>query len=90
MPVVFNAAYSRYELKEGERVLGLLEVQEADGRVTLPHTKIAEEREGQGLGSQLLRGALDDLRAQGKKVVPTCPFAAHFIDTHAEYQDMLA
>ena len=43
-----------------------------------------------GVGSMLARGALDQVRAQGLKVVAQCPFIAAFIQKNAEYQDLLA
>jgi predicted GNAT family acetyltransferase len=42
-----------------------------------------------GLGSQLVRGALDLLRAEGAKVVPMCPFVGSFIAKHPECADLL-
>jgi predicted GNAT family acetyltransferase len=49
------------------------------------HTKIDERFEGQGLGSALIRGALDAMRERGSTVQPTCPFVRRFIEKHAEY-----
>jgi GCN5-related N-acetyltransferase len=51
------------------------------GRVTLS---------GQGVGSTLVRGALDALRAEGSKVVPRCEFVAACVERHPEYRDSLA
>ena len=45
--------------------------------------------EGHGVGSRLVQGALDDLRARGLAVVPLCPFVAGFIDRHPEYADLV-
>ena len=58
--------------------------------VTFPHTEVFDEFEGQGLASELVTGALDDIRAQGKKVVATCPYVARFIEKHPDYADLLA
>jgi hypothetical protein len=43
-----------------------------------------------GLGAELVRGALDDVRRNGRTVVPQCWFVAQFIDEHPEYADLLA
>ena len=53
------------------------------------HTEIDDAYEGQGLGGQLARGALDDVRAQGLKVVAECPFIKAWIAKHEDYQDLL-
>jgi predicted GNAT family acetyltransferase len=43
-----------------------------------------------GLGAELVRGALDDVRARGGTVVAHCWYVAEFIDQHTEYADLLA
>ena len=45
---------------------------------------------GQGVGAELVRQALDDVRAGGGLVVPQCWYVARFIDEHPEYADLLA
>ncbi|MBZ9750259.1 N-acetyltransferase [Deinococcus sp. HMF7620] len=85
-----NDDTQRYELLRGEQVLGYAEFRPAgEGAVMLPHTVIEEGHEGEGLGSQLARFALDDVRAQGKRVVPMCPFIAGYIRKHPEYTDLV-
>ena len=42
------------------------------------------------MGSTLVRAALDDVRADGRrKVVARCPFVRRWIERHADYQDLL-
>ena len=53
------------------------------------HTEIDERREGEGLGSELVRGVLDRIRASGKTVIPLCPFTAAYIQRHPEYVDLV-
>jgi predicted GNAT family acetyltransferase len=55
-----------------------------------PHTVIDPARRGHGLGAELVAGALDDVRARGATVVPTCWYVARFIDEHPAYRDLLA
>jgi predicted GNAT family acetyltransferase len=45
---------------------------------------------GQGFGAELVRRALDDVRAGGGSVVAQCWYVAQFIDEHPEYADLLA
>lgn len=61
-----------------------------DGVVTFTHTEVSPELEGQGVGSALARGALDDVHSLGEKIVPRCPFVKAYVDRHPEYQDLLA
>jgi predicted GNAT family acetyltransferase len=53
------------------------------------HTEVDEVHSGEGIASALARFALDDVRAQGGRVVPICPFVAAFIRRHPEYQDLV-
>jgi predicted GNAT family acetyltransferase len=85
-----DAARSRYELLVDGEVVGVADYR-ADGDVwTFPHTVIDRARRGQGLGAELVRGALDDVRARGATVVPRCWYVAEFVDEHPEYRDLLA
>lgn len=87
--VRWNEAASRYELLVGGSLAGVLEVRDAGDRAVLPHTEIDQRRQGQGLGAGLVRGALDDLRRQGRSIVPACWYVREFIDRHPEYADLV-
>jgi predicted GNAT family acetyltransferase len=45
--------------------------------------------EGQGLGTRLIRAALDSARERGLQVIPICPFFAAYIRDHADVQGLL-
>jgi predicted GNAT family acetyltransferase len=88
--VVENAAESRYELVTGDGdLVGHLAYRDRDGVRVLVHTEVDEALEGRGLGSELVRGTLDDARARGLKVAPTCPFVRDFIRRHPRYADLV-
>jgi predicted GNAT family acetyltransferase len=53
------------------------------------HTVVQDEFEGRGLGSQLVRKALDDVRAAQGTVVPICPFFASWLKKHPDYDDLV-
>ncbi len=86
--VVNNTAHHRYELAvEGHIAATYYSV--ADGVITFIHTEVPPELGGRGIASKLIRGALDQVRAAGLKVVAQCPFVKAFIDKHPDYQDLL-
>jgi uncharacterized protein len=61
-----------------------------DGNIiTFVHTEVPPELGGRGVGSKLVQGALDQVRAAGMKVIAECPFVKGWIGKHAEYQDLL-
>lgn len=90
MDVRNNPAQSRYELFIDGELVGVTEYVLSGDVAVMPHTEIAPTLRGHGLGAVLVRGALDDLRGQGKTVVPQCSYVAQFIGAHPEYSDLLA
>jgi hypothetical protein len=87
--VVHNPDQSRYEIHVDGAVAGFTQYRERDGVIDFIHTEIDDAYEGQGLGSQLARGALDMVRAEGRRVIATCPFIRGWIQKHEDYQDLL-
>jgi predicted GNAT family acetyltransferase len=57
--------------------------------VIFSHTEVDPAFEGQGIGSALVRAALDDVRRQGRRAVPVCPFVSSWIDRHPDYADLV-
>ncbi|WP_027579057.1 GNAT family N-acetyltransferase [Bradyrhizobium sp. Ai1a-2] len=86
--VVNNPARKRYELAVDGHIAAAY-YEKADGVVTFEHTEVPPELGGKGIGSKLVRGALDQVRAEGLKVIAQCPFVKGFIEKHADYQDLL-
>jgi predicted GNAT family acetyltransferase len=56
--------------------------------LTIKHTEVPVELEGQGIGSRLARGALEQARARGLKVVARCPFVSAYMQRHPEFDDL--
>ena len=61
----------------------------SDRVITFVHTEVPPELGGKGIGSKLIKGALDQVRTAGLKVIPQCPFVKAFIEKHPDYQDLL-
>jgi uncharacterized protein len=88
MDVVNNKSQNRYELTvDGHLAATYYKV--SDGVITFIHTEVPPELAGQGIGSRLVKGALDQVRADGIKVVAECPFVKAYIEKHGEYADLL-
>ena len=90
MPVRRNDEKGRYELIREDRVVGFADFHGEGDRVVFPHTVIDSNLRGNGFGAELVRGALDDIRERGERVVPRCWYVAQFIDENPEYADLLA
>ena len=86
-----NPDRQRYELLVGGEVVGYAEHHAfAPGVEAFPHTVVQPAHEGKGLASLLVREALDDVRARGVTVVPSCWYVARWIERHPGYRDLLA
>jgi hypothetical protein len=81
---------SRYELRARGRLIGLLDYRRGEGRIAFTHAEVDEASEGRGFGSLLAATALEDARRQGLEVAPLCPFIAHYIKRHPEYEELVA
>lgn len=49
------------------------------------HTYVEPALRGRGLAEEVVRGALDHARAEGKRVLPTCSYVRAFLERHPEY-----
>ena len=69
--------------------LSVCEYEIVGDRMIFTHTLVPPELRGRGIAEQLVRAALADARAAGRKVVPACSYVAKFIERHQEYQDLV-
>lgn len=88
--VVHDEPGSRFVLKRDDREIGesVYETRD-DGGIVFTHTEVDQELQERGLGSTLVRGALDQLRASTSvRIGATCPFVRPFLAEHPEYEDL--
>ena len=86
--IVNNRAHHRYQLDvDGHIAATYYKID--DGVITFIHTEVPPELGGKGIASKLIKGALDQVRADGLKVIAQCPFVKAYIDKHPAYADLL-
>jgi uncharacterized protein len=85
-----NPDRSRYEVLVDGKVAGFARYTRTGDVINFYHTEVDPAFEGQGLGSKLAKGALDDVRASGVRAIATCPFISAYIKRHPEYAELLA
>lgn len=84
-----DAAQQRYELLLSGQPRGVVEYREQGEQLVFTHTEVDPSLSGQGMGSVLAKGALEDARRRGKRVVPQCEFIADYVQRHNEWQDLI-
>ena len=84
-----NRAMRRFEMASGSAT-AFVEYHRSGDQIVLTHTEVPEAMSGQGVGSKLVGGVLDAIRAEGVTVVPACEFVASFIQRHPGYQSLIA
>jgi uncharacterized protein len=87
--VTRNDAESRYDIHDGDTLLGFAAYQLTPTTVVFTHTEVFPGSEGQGVGGTLVGAALDDVRGRGLRVRPDCPFVRAYVERHPEYADLL-
>lgn len=87
--VTNNEGESRYEL-DVQGQMAVLGYHRRGSTIYLTHTEVPEALEGKGIGSRIVKHALDQARASGEKVAPWCPFVRAYIDRHPEYEELVA
>jgi predicted GNAT family acetyltransferase len=74
-----------YALADGHEVH--IEYAHTAGVYNLLHTFVPEELRGHGVAEELVRSALDQIKALGANFIPTCPFVQAFLKRHPEYRE---
>ncbi|KUF08898.1 GNAT family N-acetyltransferase [Pseudoponticoccus marisrubri] len=58
-------------------------------QIIIDHTGVPDALRGRGAGAALVAHAVADARAEGRRIVPLCPFARAQIARHKKWQDVL-
>ncbi len=79
-----NIAERRFEAQVDDYV-AFLEYRLDGKQITFVHTEVPQQLGGQGVGGGIVKAALEFAKNNALKVVPECPFVAHYIEGHQEY-----
>ncbi|UXA18222.1 GNAT family N-acetyltransferase [Mycobacterium sp. SMC-4] len=87
-PTEVNAEADRFTISVAGQQAGFTQIVDHDGQRIFPHTEVDDQFSGRGLGTILVREALEQTRDAGLRIVPVCPMVAAFIDKHPEFADI--
>jgi len=90
LQVVRNDERSRYEGRVGDELTTVVDFRRDGDVLVVTHTGTEPRWRGRGLAGETTRQALEDVRAQGLRVQPWCPFTADYLDAHPEVADLRA
>jgi uncharacterized protein len=82
-----NKSQHRFEL-DVEGGLAFANYRLSPQAVVITHTETPRALRGRGLASELVKGALELIRADGLKVVAGCGFVVDYLRKHPEYADL--
>ncbi len=82
-----NKTQSRFEL-DVEGALAFANYRRTPDTVIITHTETPRSLRGRGIASELVRGALELIRADGLKVVAGCGFVVDYLQKHPEFADL--
>lgn len=83
-----NKDRSRFELEAGGS-LAFASYRLSGNTVIIAHTETPPALRGRGIASELVKGALATIRADGHQVVAGCSFVVDYLDRHPEYADLV-
>lgn len=79
----------RYTLRLDGAQAELTYSRAGESMIIIDHTEVPDAMRGRSVGQALVRRAVEDARAEGRSVVPLCPFAKAQISRRPEWQDVL-
>jgi uncharacterized protein len=83
-----NRAQSRFELNV-EGGIAFANYRATPSAVIITHTETPRALRGRGIASELVKGALALIRADGYKVIAGCGFMVDYLEKHPEYADLV-
>ncbi|WP_432412923.1 GNAT family N-acetyltransferase [Rasiella sp. SM2506] len=83
-----NREKSRFETKLDGKT-AFIDYKRKSDVMYLTHTEVPEELGGKGVGSSLVKFALEAAKKEGKKVISQCSFVSGYIERHPKFKDYL-
>jgi len=88
LDITHNQEANRFETSIDGKT-GYISYQERGDTLVYDHTIVPQALGGRGVGSALVKHALDYAREHNKKIVPQCSFVSSYINKHPDYQDLI-
>ncbi len=83
-----NKTKQRFELLVDGHV-SIIEYTISGKDIYLTHTEVPPVLEGKGVGTELVKMALENIKSTGMTLVPLCHFVAIYVKRHPEWNDIV-
>jgi predicted GNAT family acetyltransferase len=88
MPAVRdNKALHRFEL-DAEGQVAFANYRLTPQAIIITHTETPRALRGRGIASELVKGALEKIRADGRKVIAGCGFVVDYLRKNPQFADL--
>jgi predicted GNAT family acetyltransferase len=87
--VIENKTTKHFEAKVNGH-LAFIEYKRSGDNIYLTHTEVPTELEGKGIAKKLVEMVLGIIEAEGKLLVPLCPYVAAYLKRHPEWKRIVA
>ena len=75
--------------RDGKQLAEMTYSAAGSDKIIIDHTTVDDALRGTGAGGKLVAAAVEWARANGKKILPLCPFAKSVFDKTPAYRDVL-
>jgi predicted GNAT family acetyltransferase len=82
--VTNNEKEHRFEARRPEGI-AFTSYRLTEGAIEFTHTEVPESLKGQGVGGELVKGALEWARGRRLQIVPMCSFVDAYVKRHDEW-----
>jgi predicted GNAT family acetyltransferase len=82
-----NREKMRFEMQVDGQVV-FADYRRQPGRLVITYVEAPVALRGTGAAGRLMKGMLEEARAEGVKVLPLCPYARAWMQRHPEYKDL--
>ncbi|TXN35299.1 N-acetyltransferase [Flagellimonas hymeniacidonis] len=86
--LIDNAEAKEFQFSIGESI-AKIEYIKAKEKIYLTHTEVPRDYEGKGIGSELIKQALEYIKVRDLTLIPLCPFVAMYIKRHPEWKTLV-
>ena len=87
--VTDNVSKSRFEFGENA-ASGFIDYRRSGTTLFLNHAEVPAALSGHGVGTRMVKEALDLIRRRGERMVPVCPFVEAVVRRNPAYADLRA